>query len=210
MFFTETFGVSTDPVSSIDFIATEDIQKTWGLPYAILKQSEALNRIVRKSHFDDQYRFSSLTAINKEKLNEKFEQNMKILPLFPCINCSRAVQSVSNLSVQYIEKKRSYPRNLIKKHAVLRPYKIWWKKTQPHTVSFEKGIKPLLRICKTSHSQLSSSSTQRWKRNLIKNDLAIPKERKQLTCLTSTERRLLSLVQPFARIYKSHLREGLV
>lgn len=134
---------------------------------------------------------------------------MKILPLVPCINCSRAVQSVSNSSVRYIDQRESYPSDLME-YAILRPYKIWWRKTQPHIVSFEEGIQSLLRICRTCHSQLCQSSIKCWKRNLIINDLAIPRERKRLTWLTATERRLISLVQPFARIYKSHLREGLV
>lgn len=64
-------------------------------------------------------------------------------------------------------------------------------------------------LCKTCDKQLKNpQSPFHLKRNLRDHELEVPYASPCLTTLTPLERRLISLIQPFARVYTSWDREG--
>lgn len=82
----------------------------------------------------------------------------------------------------------------------------WWKNTYPHR-TWNKAIN-FFCICLTCHRQLIKKPMV-LKRNLKSQGFIIPKSKDELITLSATEKRIISLVQPFGRIYNKAGRQGL-
>lgn len=65
---------------------------------------------------------------------------------------------------------------------------------------------PHLILCRTCHEQLNSTSAViQVKRNLVKTNLQTPPAQTELISLTKGERRMIPLIQLFARMFHTHL-----
>lgn len=173
----------------------------------------------------------SLTTIQfettkwKNEIGKLYRKIMKKNPLWPCINCGIAAadrRKVFSKSGRNFVMDQQLDKDFNESVWSLLPYYTWYKKekAQPSETDITLGedlkksadedeatlkdLKPFLSVCGTCWKQLVSKSPfLRMKRNLIVNHLAIPTPSVIMSSLSAIERRTISLIQPFARLYHS-------
>lgn len=123
----------------------------------------------------------------------------------PCISCgcacSRGKKVFKLTGGEYITE-TEFKEDFNESVWCLRPYYNWYRKENncDETVVRLDHIKPFLVVCDSCRTQLKSHNEKiRWKRNLVKNNFNLPPYSSSMGALSKFEKRVIALVQPFAR-----------
>lgn len=130
---------------------------------------------------------------------QMYKKRMRELPLFPCINCSRA--TCGNNRALYSTYKSLLPVRYLEDIAYLIPYQTWWSKKFPNAPFSLSAVEKYLILCKMCNEKLQRVSSSQFKWSVTKQKVAVPLPPSSVTKMTPLERRIISLVQPFGRIY---------